>query len=273
MLLDEAGARDMAHHCLQEVHTATANQVKAMRKWPNTLHSGETGASLGFGIEGKSVFEFFAMEPHRAQKFGSTMGFMGAPGTNLAPQIEVAGGYPWRNLGKAKMVDCGGSRGHVSVAVANVAPDMDFVVQDLPEVISQAEAQPPPGLEGRLKFQEHDFFTPQPIKDADVYFFRFIFHDWPDHKCLLILKNLVPSMKMGSKIIMNERILQSPGNRNVDMFDEKIGRSVDMQMLVLANARERTLEDWKNLFIKGGDGKLSFERGEKSILAWVRKDE
>lgn len=269
----DAGARDLAHHCLEEIHTGTANQVKAIRKWPNTLHPGETGVSLGFGMEGKSVFEFFAAEPHRAQKFGGAMGFLGSSGSNVAPEIEVAGGYPWKDLGRAKMVDCGGSRGHVSVAIANVAPNMQFVVQDLPEVVSQAEAHPPPGLEGRFRYEAHSFFTPQPIKDADVYFFRRIFHDWPDHLCCDILKNLIPSMKLGSRIILDETILSSPGNGNVDLLEEKLGRTLDMQMLVAANSKERTLEDWKNLFVMGGEGKLSFEKGEKSILVWVRKDE
>lgn len=93
------------------------------------MNPSESGVCLGFDIEGKSVFEFFAAEPHRAMKFGGAMGFLGSSGTNLAPEIEVAGGYPWKDLGQAKLVDCGGSRGHVSVVIANVAPEMQFVVQ------------------------------------------------------------------------------------------------------------------------------------------------
>ncbi len=197
------------------------------------------------------------------------MGFLGSSGTNLAPEIEVARGFPWKSLGKATMVDCGGSRGHVSVAVANVAPEMHFIVQDLPEVVSQAEARPPAGLEGRIRYEAYDFFTPQPVKDADVYFFRRIFHDWPDHVCVEILGNLVPSMKAGSRVVLDETILDSGG----DVMEERMGRMLDMQMLTAANARERTLEDWKGVFAKGGEGKLGFERGEKSILVWVKKDE
>ncbi len=201
------------------------------------------------------------------------MAFLGSSGTNIAPEIEVARGYPWKSLGKATMVDCGGSRGHVSVAIARVAPEMQFVVQDLPEVVRQAEARPPVGLEGRLRYEAYDFFTPQPVRDADVYFFRRIFHDWPDRVCLDILGNLVPSMKMGSRVILDETILSSEGGRGVDLMEERMGRMLDMQMLVAANSRERTLEDWKGLFNKGGDGKLGFEKGEKSILVWVKKEQ
>lgn len=273
LLSRDAGARDLAGHCLEEVHTGTAFQVRAMHKWPNTVQTGETGLSLGFGTEGKDFFEFLTREPHRAQRFGGAMGFFGSSGSNFSPDIEVARGYPWKDLGKAKMVDCGGSRGHVSVAVANVAPEIQFVVQDLPDVVTQAEARPPPGLEGRIRYEAYDFFTPQPIKDADVYFFRRIFHDWPDHVCLNILRNLVPSMKAGSRVILNETILSSEGVSSANPMEEKLGRTLDMQMLVALGSRERTLEDWKGLFAEGGEGKLGFERGEKSILVWVKKGE
>ena len=271
MLAKDQGARDCGGHCLEEVHYGTASQVKAMKKWPGSVHPGETGTSLGHGVAGKSIFEFFGMEPWRAQRFGGAMGFLGSSGTNLAPEIEVARGYPWQSLGKAKVVDCGGSRGHVSVAIAHVAPELSFVIQDLPEVVSQAEAHPPDGLKERFQYQAHDFFKPQPIKDADVYFFRRIFHDWPDESCLQILENLVPSMKTGSRIIMDETILPAPGDSAATYYEHKVGRTLDMQMLVAANSRERTLEDWQKLFAKGGNEKLSFEKGEKSILAWVKK--
>ena len=36
----------------------------------------------------------------------------------------------------------------------------------------------------------HDFFKPQPIRNASVYFMRMILHDWPDYKALEILKAL-----------------------------------------------------------------------------------
>ena len=49
-----------------------------------------------------------------------------------------------------------------------------------------------------------DFFTLQPIKDADVYFFRAIFHDWPDKYCIQILQNLIPALKTGARVIIQD---------------------------------------------------------------------
>ncbi|KAJ6629327.1 hypothetical protein B0H10DRAFT_1700489, partial [Mycena sp. CBHHK59/15] len=42
-----------------------------------------------------------------------------------------------------------------------------------------------------VQFQVHDFFTPQPVKDAAVFFLRVVLHDWPDafaHRILLRLR-------------------------------------------------------------------------------------
>jgi hypothetical protein len=49
------------------------------------------------------------------------------------------------------------------------------IVQDLSEIVATASV--PEGLEGRLSFQAHDFSTEQPVKDDDVYYFKWIFHD------------------------------------------------------------------------------------------------
>ena len=57
----------------------------------------------------------------------------------------------------------------------------------------------------------HDFFTEQPVKDADVYFFKWIFHDWSDKYSIKILRSLIPALKKGSKIILNEYVIPQPG--------------------------------------------------------------
>lgn len=57
----------------------------------------------------------------------------------------------------------------------------------------------------------HDFITPQPIHGADVYIFRWIFHNWSDKYCVRILKNLIPALKPGAKIVVNDTVLPQPG--------------------------------------------------------------
>ena len=120
-------------------------------------------------------------------------------------------GYPWAQLcASATVVDMGGSHGTAALALASVFSNLTIIVQDLPSVISKAP-QLPPDLASRVSFQAHDFFTEQPVSGAEVYFFRYIFHDWPDKYCIQILRALVPAMRKGSKIIMNEFCLPEPG--------------------------------------------------------------
>ena len=57
---------------------------------------------------------------------------------------------------------------------------------------------------------QHDFFKPQPVKAADAYFFRLIFHDWPDNECITILRNHVPAMKKGASILVCDLLLPEP---------------------------------------------------------------
>lgn len=57
----------------------------------------------------------------------------------------------------------------------------------------------------------HDFLTPQP-KEADVFLFRWIFHDWPDKYVIKILRNLVPVLKPGTRIVVNDGVMPAPGS-------------------------------------------------------------
>jgi hypothetical protein len=58
----------------------------------------------------------------------------------------------------------------------------------------------------------HDFFTPQPVKHADVYLYRWIFHNWVDDKCIEILRNAIPALKPGARILINDGCLPRPGS-------------------------------------------------------------
>lgn len=91
-------------------------------------------------------------------------------------------------------------------------PSLSFIVQDLEPVVRAAEKQPQAvELADRVKFQTHDFLTEQPVHGADVYFFRWILHNWSDKYCVKILRNLIPALKPGAKIVLNDNVLPKPG--------------------------------------------------------------
>ena len=84
-------------------------------------------------------------------------------------------------------------------------------MQDLPKAVESGTSGLPPSLSNRVEFMPHDFFTEQPVKDADVYLFRWIFHNWSDGYCINILRNLIPALKNGAMIVINDNCLPEPG--------------------------------------------------------------
>ncbi|MBE7180526.1 MAG: hypothetical protein INR71_04815 [Terriglobus roseus] len=67
----------------------------------------------------------------------------------------------------------------MSKALTQAFPALTFVVEDQAEVIANATVEDE-GSKGRIAFLEHDFFTPQPVLDADIFFVRRVLIEWPD---------------------------------------------------------------------------------------------
>jgi hypothetical protein len=174
-------------------------------------------------------------------------------------------------------------------------------VQDLESVITTAAKEIPGDVAERVTLMSHDFFTEQPIRNADVYIFRWIFHTWSDKYCIRILRNLIPALKPGAKIIVNDNVLPQPGSiskwqekkfrycpqetlvppmpfisSHSGFLDQascnKVGlhppansnrhRAIDLAMTQIQNSRERELDDWRNLFTLADD-RFEFQEAKR----------
>lgn len=63
--------------------------------------------------------------------------------------------------------------------------------------------------DGQVTIQTHDFFTPQPVKDADFFLLRYILHNWSDVKAVEILKRLREAAIPGkTKVVIIDGIVQ-----------------------------------------------------------------
>ena len=146
--------------------------------------------------------------PERARQFSSFMDLWAMQ----HPTSLLTSDYDWTSLpSDAHIVDVGGGEGNVSIALAKTFPTFRFTVQDLESSIGSAPAKVPADLKERITFQVHDFMTQQTVKDANVFFFRSLFHDWPDEYCIKILRNLIPAMKPGTKVVLNEMCTDHSG--------------------------------------------------------------
>ncbi|KAF3058615.1 6-hydroxytryprostatin B O-methyltransferase [Daldinia childiae] len=226
--------------------------LDALEKWPESQEPNETAFSLANNNEG-SLYEVFARYPEKALRFAAGMStFAVLPSFGLSSAID---GYDWAALGRARVVDIGGSQGSLAVALAKRFPDLSFVVQDMPEVVEGAGATLPSELRGRISFMAHDFFKPQTVR-ADAYLLRTILHNWSDKYCFLILHALVPALKHGTKILINEICLSTPGA--IPAHLERDIRSHDLGMRALFNSQERDLQEWKDL-LAAADRRFVFQ--------------
>ncbi|KAL9105253.1 MAG: hypothetical protein Q9187_008747, partial [Circinaria calcarea] len=155
-----------------------------------------------------NIFDELSKDPARARRFAGAMGLLSLD-DGYSPR-HLVDNYPWASIGEGTVVDVGGSHGSFSFAIAQAFP-LTCIVQDKPEVLADLATVVPTDLKDRLKFMAHDFFAEQPVHNADVYLFRWIFHDWPDKYSIRILKALIPALKEGARIVIHEYVLPEPG--------------------------------------------------------------
>ncbi|KAJ5570002.1 uncharacterized protein N7459_009432 [Penicillium hispanicum] len=138
-------------------------------------------------------------------------------------------------------VDVGGGIGHQAVGVRKRLPMIPnrVILQDMAVVL--AERIPNEGIEAL----PYDFFQPQIVQGARIYYFRSILHDWPDEKAVAIIQNTITALGPDSLILIDERVLP-----NVGVHWQ--ATSVDITMMSSLASQERTVEQWHSLLQKAG---------------------
>lgn len=167
----------------------------AFEKWPGADEPTQTAFGLASNSDLSGMFEIMALTPGRAERFTGVM-------SHLSRNEDIGKDYPWSDFGSGTVIDCGGSKGHIAYNIAKQHPELKVIVQDRPEIVTAAQAEQQDGVQ--VSFMAHDFFQEQPVKGADAYMFRVVFHDWNDKYASRILQALIPAMKAGSKLLLVE---------------------------------------------------------------------
>lgn len=242
---------------------AKRNGISALLYYlPTFTYHEFQGFALANNMTG-SIYEVIGKNPMRAERFANAMKVMTSrPEFDLSYATDY---YDWGALGEAQVVDFGGGKGHFALALAKRYPRLRLVVQDMANVVGTADTG---DMANRITFMPHGLFDPQTVC-AEVYFFRWIFHNWSDPYCIRMLKAQVPKLNPGARLIIQEAFMPEAGT--VARWKEKdlryvvslerslIGmrrsnfslmrvRSMDLEMAFTFNSRERTLADWKALF-------------------------
>ena len=138
------------------------------------------------------------------------------------------------------LVDVGGGLGHDLIAFRERFPELPgrLIVQDL--VLDGVE-----NLPAGIEAMNYDFFAPQPIKDAKVYYLRTVLHDWPDKQAKEILDNIRASMNQDSILLINENALPES---KVPLYPAEL----DYSMMACFSSLDRTNTQFKMLLESSG---------------------
>lgn len=189
----------------EELWPSATKAVDALQKWPDAQEPNETSFNLAHNTE-SIFFAEIAKDSARDVRYADAMGwFTSGPGFEPTGLVET---IPWHKY--ETVVDVGGNTGLVSKAIAEKNSSVRFIVQDRPEPVAEGRKALPRELNGRIEFMEHDLFEEQPVS-ADAYVLRWILHDWSDKYAIKILRALIPALKPGAKVILNEFVLPPPG--------------------------------------------------------------
>ena len=190
-----------------EMWPSATRVVDAIERWPGSEEPNQAGFSIAHNTD-RPMMDVVGEDSERSKRMAGAMSFTHAgPGYGVE---HVLNNFDWGEAECGSLVDVGGSLGTVAIEIARHFPMMRCIVQDLPEVIAGAKVPADLQQGERLSFMAHNFFTEQPVKGADVYFLRWILHDWSDKYAIMILRNLVPALKPGARVLVSDLCLSPP---------------------------------------------------------------
>lgn len=201
----------------------------------DAIRSGDPVVPL---LRGKPTFQYLADEPHLGAIFNTAM-------TNLSEFAIAPVTMAYDFSGFNTIVDVGGGHGRLLAAILGTVPGARGVLFDLPEVVAGApEALRQFGLDGRIQIDEGSFFDAVP-PGGDVYLLKNVVHDWPEDDAVRILRNVRAATGACARLLLVEFVIP---DHNRDFH----GKWVDIEMLVVAGARERTAAEYRRLLDRAG---------------------
>lgn len=208
------------------------------RAWSEIAYSIRTGQTAFEKVFGEPIFDYLARHPDKARIFDEAM--TGIHGREAAAVLDA---YDFAGIGI--LADIGGGNGSQIKTVLEKHPQMKGILFDLPHVVDRAKERiEAAGLADRCELVGGDFFESVP-SGADAYLMRHIIHDWDDEKSLTILRNCHAAMPPQGKLLVVESVIPA-GNEPFG------GKFLDLVMLLIPGGKERTEEEYRELFAQAG---------------------
>jgi len=207
--------------------------------WTDLYETIQTGESAFDRIYGTEFFDYLAEHPEDAAFFDAEMSSVST--TLTASVVQAYDFTPFSTV-----VDVGGGRGGLLVAILAANPHLQGVLFDKPAVVFDAEevissAQ----ILNRCKVVSGDFFDSVP-EGGDAYLLSNVIHNWDDDNAVQILGRCRAAMANTGRVLIAEPVL--PENAAPSM-----AKFADLGMLLMTSGgRERTEAEYRTLCDRAG---------------------
>ncbi|MCA2219206.1 methyltransferase [Jidongwangia harbinensis] len=204
------------------------------------MHSVRTGEPAFDQVFGMSFYQYLEANPEVNRFFE---GFMAHWSRRLADRF--AGELAPERFGR--IADVGGGNGYFLSKMLQRHSTGTGVLLDLPTVVADAEpVLKEHGVTERVTVVAGDFFTDPLPAGCDAYILKSIIHNWPDERCLAILRRVRETIgDTDARLIMIDQIVPP-----LNQWDHS--KIIDLDMLVLFGGKERNLREWQQLLTAGG---------------------
>lgn len=209
--------------------------LKGWQQLPAVLESGNPAFAAANGM---TFFQYIASDPKRSELMGKFMtGIYGPVGA------RIAAGYPFGRF--QSLIDVGGAQGHVLIDILQRHPNLKGALFELPRTADVARQFLAAKQLGHCEIFAGDFFESVP-SGFDAYFLKAVLHDWDDEKCVRILRSCREAMPGHGRVLVSEIVVE-PG--------KVVGhphRFIDLEMMVSFGGKERTTDEFAQLFDAAG---------------------
>lgn len=208
------------------------------RAWGDVLQSVRTGNVAFDRHFGMNYFSYLAQHSEADRVFNEAM-----TGWTLQLADAVVEAYDFSPF--QTIVDVGGSYGTLLAAALQANPDAHGILFDQPHVAAVAgEHLAQAGVADRCTTVGGDFFV-EVSPHGDAYLLAQILHDWDDERSVEILRQCRRAIPAHGKLLVIELVLP-------EGEEPFFGKWLDLHMLVLLGARERTAAEYAALFDASG---------------------
>jgi hypothetical protein len=190
-------------------------------------------------VHGERFFEHLAADPEREAAFQASMADRAR-----REAADVVAVYDFAGL--RDLVDVGGGSGVLLEAILCATPGLSGVLVDRPKAVELAKRRlAAAGLEDRCRCVTGDFFAHLP-PGADGYLLSRVIHDWDDADARRVLATCRAAMSADARLLLVEAIVPEQPR------DAPEAIRMDLHMLMLLRARERTEAQFRDLLAGAG---------------------